>query len=76
MRSKTGVVISNKMEKTIVVGVSYSKLHPLYKKAYTEQNKFYAHDPEGKFQIGDAVTIYECRPLSKTKRWTVIPPQK
>lgn len=74
MRSKTGVVVSNKMDQTIVVAVSYSKSHPIYKKPVSKTHKFYAHDPENKYQEGDKVTIYECPPMSKTKRWTVVEP--
>lgn len=63
------------MDKTIVVIVHTYKMHPKYKKRYRISKKFHAHDPDNKFQIGDEVTIYETRPLSKLKRWTVIEPQ-
>lgn len=76
MRTKTGIVISNKANKTIVVGIDSHKIHPKYQKRYRVTNKFYAHDPENKFQEGETVTIYETRPLSRLKRWTVIPPQE
>lgn len=59
------------MDKTIVVTVNTYKTHPKYKKRYRTSKKFYAHDPENKFQIGDDVTIYETRPMSRLKRWTV-----
>lgn len=75
-RSKKGEVVSNKMDKTIVVIVHTYKMHPKYKKRYRTSNKFHAHDPENKFKIGDEVTIYETRPLSKLKRWTVVEPAK
>ncbi len=74
MRSKKGTVVSNKMDKTIVVEVATYKPHPIYKKRYRVTTKFKAHDPENKFVEGDEVTIYETRPLSKTKTWTVVEP--
>jgi small subunit ribosomal protein S17 len=73
-RSKKGIVTSNKMDKTLVVQVHTYKMHPKYKKRYRTSKKFYAHNPENKFQIGDEVTIFETRPLSKLKRWTVVEP--
>jgi len=73
-RSKKGQVVSDKMDKTIVVIVHTHKMHPKYKKRYRTSSKFHAHDPENKFKIGDEVTICETRPLSKLKRWTVIEP--
>ena len=75
MRSVTGTVVSNKMDKTIVVRVDHKRAHPKYKKTFTVSKKFYAHDPENKFNIGDSVTIFEQRPLSKLKRWTVVQPE-
>ncbi len=74
-RSKKGIVTSNKMEKTLVVQVHTYKMHPKYKKRYRTSKKFYADNPENKFQIGDEVTIFETRPLSKLKRWTVVEPK-
>lgn len=74
MRSKKGTVVSNKMNKTVVVTVHSYKTHPKYKKRYRVSKKYYAHDESGTFKIGDEVTIYETRPLSKLKRWTVIEP--
>lgn len=76
IRTKTGTVISAKMEKTIVVRVESKKAHPKYKKLVRSHKKFYAHDPEKKHKEGDTVTIYETRPLSKLKRWTVAAPIK
>lgn len=73
-RSKKGIVVSNKMDKTIVIQVHTYKMHPKYKKRYRTSKKFYAHDPQNMFKIGDEVTIYETRPLSKLKRWTVEEP--
>lgn len=75
MRTKTGTVISAKMEKTIVVRVEFKKSHPKYKKLVRVSRKFYADSPENKYKEGDRVTIYETRPLSKLKRWTVVAPK-
>lgn len=69
---KTGRVVSNKMDKTVVVRVDYLKPHPLYRKIMRKSNKFHAHDEDNVCQIGDTVRIVETRPLSKTKRWRVI----
>lgn len=76
MRTKTGIVISNKMKKTLVVRVNSFKAHLKYKKLMRISKKFYADDPQGNAQVGDTVTIYETRPLSKLKRWTLIRPEK
>lgn len=76
MKTKTGIVTSAKMKNTIVVRVDSMRAHPKYKKLVRSSKKFYAHDQEGKFKQGDEVTIYETRPLSKLKRWTVTPPAK
>ena len=74
MRTKTGVITSNKMQKTLVVRVERYKTHPKYHKHYRMSSKFYAHcENEKEFKIGDTVTISETRPLSKTKRWIVVP---
>jgi small subunit ribosomal protein S17 len=71
MRTKTGTVTSAKMNKTIVVSVNSYKNHPKYKKRFATTKKFYAHDESGASKEGDTVTISECRPLSKLKRWKV-----
>jgi len=76
MRYKKGTVVSDKMDKTVVVEVITYKVHPLYKKKYRVTTKFKAHDEENKLKVGDAVTIYESRPLSKTKKWTTEKPVK
>ena len=68
---KVGEVVSTKMTKTIVVQVTRRVPHPLYKRIVTKRNKFYAHDEQETAKIGDVVRIVECRPLSKTKRWTL-----
>jgi small subunit ribosomal protein S17 len=68
----TGKVISNRMDKTIVVAVTRLFQHPVYKKTVKRVTKFKAHDENNKCQIGDTVKIIETRPLSKEKRWMVI----
>lgn len=68
----TGKVISNKMDKTIVVAITRLFQHPVYKKTVKRVTKFKAHDEENKCNIGDTVKIIEIRPLSKEKRWAVI----
>jgi len=64
-----GYVVSNKMQKTIVVEVTRQKSHPLYGRVIKRSKKFYAHDEQGQAQVGDVVRITETRPLSKLKRW-------
>lgn len=71
-QQKEGVVISNKMDKTIVVAVVSLKRHRIYKRTYKWTKHFYAHDAENSCQIGDQVRIEETRPLSKLKRWRLI----
>lgn len=70
-KTQVGVVVSNKMQKTVVVKVKKTMLHPLYNKVVTRDKKFYAHC-ETPLQIGDKVEIMETRPLSKLKRWRVV----
>lgn len=70
-REVSGTVVSDKMDKTVVVQVERLVKHPLYKKYIRRRNKFRAHDKDNMCQIGDRVTIIETRPLSKTKRWRV-----
>ncbi|MCK6451006.1 MAG: 30S ribosomal protein S17 [Alphaproteobacteria bacterium] len=67
-----GVVVSDKNAKTVVVRVDRRVQHPLYKKFLTRTKKYHAHDEERRFKVGDLVTIRECRPLSKLKRWEVV----
>lgn len=69
---KVGTVISNKMDKTIVVSVVTLKKHRIYKRTYKQTKHFYAHDEENTCQIGDVVRIQETRPLSKLKRWKLV----
>ena len=71
-QQKVGRVVSNKMDKTIVVVVESLKKHRIYKRTYKQTKRFQAHDEENVCQIGDMVRIEECRPLSKMKRWRLI----
>ncbi|MGA3026542.1 MAG: 30S ribosomal protein S17 [Bryobacteraceae bacterium] len=68
---KVGLVVSNKMQKTIVVEVTRRVPHPLYKRVVTRRKKFYAHDEQQTAQMGDTVRIVECRPMSRLKRWVL-----
>jgi len=67
-----GKVISNKMQKTVVVEIERIKEHPKYKRRFKVKKKYKAYDEKGEYKIGDRVIIEECRPLSKEKRWRVI----
>ena len=67
-----GTIVSDKMQKTMVVEVSRMKKHPKYKKYYSMSKRFKVHDAESIYKTGDKVLIKETRPLSKEKRWTVI----
>ena len=69
---KVGLVVSNRMQKTITVAVERRVQHPLYQKYFRRTAKFLAHDPENRAQIGDKVKIMECRPLSKRKCWRLV----
>lgn len=70
-KAQKGIVVSNKMQKTVVVKVERTFRHPQYGKVVTRAKKFYAHH-ESPLQIGDVVQIVETRPLSKLKRWRVV----
>lgn len=70
--TKVGRVVSDKMNKTVVVAVDYLKPHPLYRKIIRRTKKFHAHDEENVCKVGDTVQIEETRPLSRTKRWRVV----
>lgn len=72
VKQQIGIVISNKMEKTIVVKVENKYSHPIYSKTLVKTTKYLAHDPQEKCNIGDQVLVEECRPLSKKKRWKLI----
>ena len=69
---RQGVVVSNKMDKSILVRVERTFRHPLYKKVVRRSKKFMAHDQENTGQVGDLVRIMECRPLSRHKRWRLV----
>lgn len=69
---RTGVVVSDKMDKTIVVAVENLMRHPLYGKTIKKTKKFKAHDENNECTIGDMVTIMETRPLSRDKRWRLV----
>jgi small subunit ribosomal protein S17 len=71
-RSKTGRVVSDKMDKTVVVSVERLRRHPIYKRVVRLSSKFKAHDQENSAKVGDTVRIEESRPLSREKRWTVV----
>ena len=71
-RVLNGVVVSDKMNKTIVVSVERVKIHPKYHKRYTRSTKMKAHDEKGEYHVGDAVVIEECKPISRDKRWRVV----
>ncbi len=67
-----GVVVSDKMDKTIVVEVERRVMHPIYKKFIRRTKKYAAHDESNGVKVGDVVRIRECRPISKRKRWEVV----
>ena len=67
-----GTVVSDKMEKTVVVRVDRRVSHPIYKKTIQKSKKYSAHDEESRFKIGDKIEIVESAPISKTKRWKVV----
>ncbi len=71
-KQRTGVVISNKMDKTIVVVSKFKEKHPIYGKFVGKTKKYHAHDEKNECNVGDTVLIMETRPLSKTKRWRLV----
>lgn len=71
-RVLTGTVVSDKGDKTVVVRVERSVLHPLYGKRIRCHDKYHAHDETNQFKVGDSVKIVESRPMSKTKRWVAL----
>lgn len=70
-RTQRGVVVADRMNKTVVVKVEGTERHPQYGKVVKRFNKFYAHDEKEQAKVGDSVTIMETRPISKLKRWRV-----
>ena len=71
-KSRTGLVVSDKMEKTVVVAIERRVPHPVYGKMMTRTKRLKAHDEENSAKVGDTVRIVETRPLSKDKRWRVV----
>ena len=71
-KSRDGIVVSNKMAKTVVVALVERVRHPKYDKFVVRTKKFYAHDENNDAKVGDKVRIVETRPMSKTKRWRVV----
>ena len=71
-RTKIGRVVSDKMDKTVVVSVERRRRHPIYKRVVRLSTKFKAHDADNAAHVGDTVRIEESRPLSREKRWTVV----
>ena len=71
-KERIGKVVSDKMQKTVVVSLTRQVPHPLYKKYFKKTTKFVAHDENNDAKVGDTVRIMETRPLSKTKRWRVV----
>ncbi len=72
IKTKIGKVVSDSMEKSVVIKVEYLVSHPLYKKRIKKSSKFMAHDEKNVCNLGDKVKIAETRPLSKRKRWRVV----
>ena len=70
-KERVGIVVSDKMDKTVVVAVTDKSIHPVYKKTITKTRRFKAHDEENECGIGDKVRIVETRKLSKAKNWRV-----
>jgi small subunit ribosomal protein S17 len=71
-KTRTGIVVSNKMDKSIVVAVEIREKHPIYGKFVKKTKKYHAHDNENTCNVGDTVKIMETRPLSKTKCWRLV----
>ena len=71
-KTRRGVVLSNKMDKTIIVAAKFKEKHPIYGKFISKTKKYYAHDEKNEVNLGDIVQIMETRPLSKLKRWRVV----
>ena len=71
-KERSGVVTSNKMDKSITVAIKWKEKHPIYGKFVNKTKKYHAHDEKNECGIGDTVKIMETRPLSKTKRWRLV----
>ena len=72
VKQEVGIVISNKMQKTIVVKIESRYSHPIYLKTVVKTKKYLAHDEQERCHVGDQVLLQECRPLSKKKRWKLV----
>lgn len=72
IRTLKGIVVSDKMEKTVVVEVERLRVHPKYKKRYKVSKRYKAHDEKNEYKVGDKVVIQETRPRSREKRWIVV----
>lgn len=70
-KKKIGVVLTNKMQKTVVVEVTHRVKHPMFQKFFVKRKAFKVHDEKGECGVGDKVLIQECRPISREKRWKV-----
>ncbi len=71
-KTRQGVVISDKMEKSIVIAAKFKEKHPIYGKFVQKTKKYHAHDENNEAHVGDTVLVMETRPLSKTKRWRLV----
>jgi small subunit ribosomal protein S17 len=71
-KTRTGIVISDKMDKTITIAIERKVPHPIYKKYYKKTTKLMAHDEKSECRVGDKVKVMETRPLSKSKRWRLV----
>ena len=76
LKLQSGIVVSNKMDKSIVVKIERKIKHPLYKKTIKRSKKYIAHDEQNECKVGDLVQIAECRPLSRRKRYRLFKPSK
>jgi len=72
LKTQEGIVVSDKMDKSVVVQVQRFTRHPLYERVLRRSTRFHAHDEENRCRVGDRVLIAECRPISKTKCWRVV----
>ena len=71
-KKRVGIVVSDKMDKTVVVEVTRTMMNPTYKKVVRRKKRYKAHDEENQYKVGDKVSIMETRPLSKDKRWRIV----
>jgi small subunit ribosomal protein S17 len=72
IKTKKGIVVSDKQDKTVVVSIDRIKTHPIYKKKFTVSTRLKAHDEENQYKEGDIVEITECRPISRDKKFKVV----